>query len=171
MIAEAQPIQTMIKIGIDPAFRKSGIGFCMQEGKEVIFKKYSIIELLNDINAGCFKNASVCVENSDMQSFKFKLKKMTSFYRNKGYQAERIHNLCAEYGARVGKNQAVSQIICNAIKFKCASLYEVSPKGKGSKDLDDSSVFSTCEGEGWSMNKKRLNQDNRDAFKLMLLAK
>ena len=161
----------MIRIGIDPAFRKSGIGFCMQDGKQVVFKKYSIIELLNDINAGCFKNASVCVENSDIQSFKFKLKNMIFSYKQKGYQAERLYNLCSEYGARVGKNQAVSEIICDAIKFKCASLYEVSPKGKGAKEIDTAFVKNICERKGWTMNKKRLNQDDRDAFKLMLLAK
>jgi len=147
----------MVRIGIDPAFRKSGIGFCMQEGKQVIFKQYSIIELLNDINAGCFKNTSVCVENSNLQNTSFDL------VGNKSVVARKSRN--------VGANQAVSQIICDAIRFKCAKFLEISPLKKGEKDLDDSSATTTCKRKGWEMNKKRLNQDDRDAFKLMLLAK
>jgi len=129
----------------------------MQDEKEVVFKKYSIIELINDINAGCFKGASVCVENSNLQNATFNMI---------GTKAE-----VARKSRNVGANQAVSQIICDAIRFKCAKFLEISPLKKGHKDLDDSSANSTCKRKGWVMNKKRLNQDDRDAFKLMLLAK
>ena len=147
----------MIRIGIDPAFRQKGIGFCILDGKEVIFKQYSIIELLNDINAGCFKSASVCVENSKLQNTSFDMAGSKS--------------VVARKSRNVGANQAVSQIICDAIRFKCAKFLEISPLKKGEKFLDSSIIEGSCKLHKWTMNKKRLNQDDRDAFKLMLLAK
>lgn len=143
-------------IGIDPAFREKGIGFCELEGNTntVTFRKKRLSELLNEISAGHYINAIVVVENSNLQNASFDIS------GNKKVVARKSRN--------AGANQATSEIICRMLDFKCHKLHELSPKGKGSKWLDNSMVLAVAKRKGWTLSKKRLSQDDRDAFKLML---
>ena len=139
-------------IGIDPAFRQKGIGFCELYGNQVTFKKYSINELLTEIVNGHFKNSIVCIEDSYIQNCSFDLT---------GKKAE-----IARKSRNVGMNQAVSSILCRCLEFRCLKLVRLSPREKGSK-IDNTVVTDTCNRKKWVTNKKRTNQDDRDAFKLM----
>lgn len=147
------------KIGIDPAFRKSGIGFCIRSEGNIEFRKYSVLELLKQINLGEFQNDFVAVENSNLQK--------TSFDR-RGSKA-----VIAKKSRDAGKNMAVSQIICDALELRCKNLIQVSPKQKGAKFLKSKLVYDICKSNKWEIegNKaKAMNQDDRCAFKIMLWA-
>lgn len=122
-----------IYIGIDPAFREKGIGFCMLEGNQVTFKKYSINELLNAIAGKEFINAIVCVENSNMQSTTFSTFHYEKLIKSKKYSTKSTLSLCQRQSRDVGKNMATSEIICRMLDFRCKKLIEESPKGKGAK--------------------------------------
>ena len=160
-----------IYIGIDPAFRDKGIGFCMLEGDHVTFKKMSINELLNCIANNEFVNAIVCVENSNLQSTTFSTYHYERLVKSKKYSMKSTLSLCQRQSRDVGKNMATSEIICRMLDFRCKKLKEVSPKDKGAKWEKDDIVFRCINRNGWKSNKKKLNQDDRDAFKLMLIVK
>ena len=160
-----------VYIGIDPAFREKGIGFCMLEGSVVTFKKYSINELLNSIANNELVNAIVCVENSNIQSTTFSTYHYEKLVKSKKYTIKSALSLCQRQSRDVGKNMATSEIICRMLDFRCKKLVEVSPKEKGNKWEKGDIVFRCIDRNKWSSNKKKLNQDDRDSFKLMLIGR
>ena len=147
------------KIGIDPAFRESGIGFCIRNGKDIDFRKYSFLELIEQINLGAFQNDIVAVENSNLQSVSFDRRGSKAVISRKSRDA--------------GKNMAVSQIICDALESRCKRLIQVSPRQKGAKFLESRLVYDICKSYSWQIvgkKAKAMNQDDRCAFKIMLWA-
>lgn len=145
-------------IGIDPAFRAGGFSICIIDTSEntITFKTFK-----NGFLGFCdwFLNESpaaavVCVENSNLTRATFDLK------GSKLVIARKSRN--------VGKNQAISQ---NTVDL-CKTKYHVincTPKQKGKKWNKD--IFNTVLiKEGHRTNKKRTNQDERDAYKLALIA-
>lgn len=154
-------------IGIDPAFRENGLGFVEKRDDEIIFRKMSINELLTNIEKGIYKHCVVGIENSDMQTFKFKLDATIKYCQRKGLKGRRRDAVIAESMARVGKNQATSQIIVDKLKFNCIKVVEISPKEKGSKEGKDW-YEEVIRLRKWKANKKRTNQDDRDALKVLI---
>jgi hypothetical protein len=142
-------------IGIDPAFREKGIGFARLDTKTkiVTFEKYSITELLKAIYQRQYSNCYVCVENSNLQNASF-------FYKGNV-------KVVARMARNVGANQATSQIICDALQFNCLKVLGISPKSKGKKIESTNLIQGIARQKGWELSKKRLSQDDRDAFMLM----
>ena len=146
----------MLCIGIDPAFRAGGFSLCIIDGSKVTFKTFK-----NGFLGFCtwFYNDSppaavVCVENSNLTKASFDIS------GNKFVIAKKARN--------VGKNQAISQNTADlcATKYK---IINVTPKQKGKKWNKE--IFNNVlESEGHQIEKKRTNQDERDAYKLALIA-
>ena len=146
-------------IGIDPAFRESGFTICIiDESKEVDFKIFcSFLSFLDWIVAAP-ENCIVCIENSNLQNATFNMN---------GNKAQ-----VARHSRDVGKNQAASQYTVDAcVKFFGAeNVIELSPKQKGAKIKVDGIVLGLAKQYGHRFLKKKLNQDERDAYKLAYLA-
>ena len=145
-------------IGIDPAFRENGIGFAEldTETRHITFEKYSVNQLIGKIYKREFINSIVIVENSNLQNTSFDLRGTKS--------------VVARKSRNVGCNQATSQIIFDALQFQCHKRIELSPKDKGAKFLKDDLVKGIAKTREWELSKNNLNQDDRDAFKLVEIA-
>jgi len=117
----------MIRIGIDPSFRKSGFAAAMIEDKTI---KIKMFENYNDFVLWLFSNeapekAKVVIENSNIQN---------STFDTRGNKFE-----VARKSRNVGANQAVSQLtvwICE-LKYGKENVLGISPKKKGKKWTKD----------------------------------
>lgn len=112
----------MLKIGIDPCFRKNGFGVCIIDKKDntvrtIIFKSFLLF--LDFVSVELIEQDCVfCVENSNLQNSTFK-----KLYGSKGERNSRD----------VGKNQAVSQLTVDFLimKFGIERVLQISPLQKG----------------------------------------
>jgi hypothetical protein len=142
--------------GIDPAFRKKGFAMAMIDysDKTVNFKVF------RDFLAFCSwflhespESMTVTVENSNLQNKTF------SYYKGSKSELEHISR-------SVGKNQAISQCTVDLLKTKPNyRVIDISPKQKGKK-WSQATAEAFLKSEGLTPNKKRLNQDERDALQI-----
>lgn len=150
----------MIKIGVDPAFRKKGFVVAMLNEENVlsfiVFENFTdfIFWVQNQMPKG---NVKICIENSYLQNKTFD---MTG---NKAVIAKKSRN--------AGMNQAVSQI---AYELFCKyagkkNVLNLSPKAKGKKwTANDTKIIEgICMQHKITKTKKTWSQDERDAFKLL----
>lgn len=146
----------MVFIGIDPAFRSRGFSICIIDGQNINFKTFKTGFLgfcLWFVNES--PGAAICaVENSNLINATF------NTIGNK--------NIIARKSRDAGKNQAVSQNTSDLLSTKY-KVYDISPKEKGGKWTAEA-YEQIIKAEGYTPNKKRSNQDERDAFKLALIA-
>lgn len=145
----------MVFIGIDPAFRSRGFSICIIDNKNVTFKTFK-----RGFLGFCFwfmnesPGAAICaVENSNLINATF------NTIGNK--------NIIARKSRDAGKNQAVSQNTSDLLSTKY-KVFDISPKEKGGK-WTAAAYEQIIKAEGYTPNKKRSNQDERDAFKLALI--
>lgn len=146
----------MVFIGVDPAFRSRGFSICIIDGQNIEFKTFKTGFLgfcLWFVNES--PGAAICaVENSNLINATF------NTIGNK--------NIIARKSRDAGKNQAVSQNTSDLLRTKY-KVYDISPKEKGAKytaDVYKSLIYT----HQYTANKQRTNQDERDAFKLALIA-
>ncbi len=159
----------MTIIGVDPAFRENGLGFCIFEpyGKILTFVKiddvYHFDKVLRDIK-NTYNGVYLAIENSNLQSAIFGGK-------NKKESLQVFAKRCQD----VGKNKAVSQIISNQSRFLLGdeNVKDFSPLKKG--DKDDASKFKRrllkydIATVSYLNKKNTTNEDQRDAFKVASL--
>lgn len=146
-------------IGIDPAFRTNGFAISVidQSDNTVYFKvfKNGFLDFVSWFLHDSPDVAILCVENSNLQNKTF------SYY--KGNKAELEH-----ISRSVGKNQAISQCVVDLASTKY-KVIDCSPKQKGKK-WNAAEYKSAMNREGHITTKKTSNQDERDAYKLALMA-
>ena len=147
-------------IGIDPAFRSSGFAVCIiDEDNTVGFKMFkSFLDFLDWIyEAPDPKTSYVCVENSNLQQVTFNMS------GNKRQVARTSRN--------VGANMAASQYTYDACRrIWGANAFEVSPKEKGKK-WTNTEYQHHIQANKHKVLKSTSNQDERDAYKLALIAR
>jgi tRNA uridine 5-carbamoylmethylation protein Kti12 len=148
-----------IFIGIDPAFRNNGFAIAIIDKSDntVRFKvfKSGFLDFVSWFLYDSPDNAIVCIENSNLQNKTF------SYYKGNRKELEHISR-------SVGKNQAISQCVVDL----CSTKYPVidcSPKQKGKKWNSDT-FKRTIKKYNHIIKKKTSNQDERDAYKLALIA-
>jgi len=148
----------MLKIGIDPAFRKSGFAICIVDTDDrtarfIIFKNGFM-----DFCGWVFHDAPgkelkpiFVIENSNLQEAFF------------------VKDL--KYAEAVGKNKAASQYTCDLLTqwYGIERVYPLSPYEKGAK-VTDLKVFAAIARGYELINYKGLasEQDKRDAFMLAI---
>lgn len=144
-----------IKIGCDPAFRKDGFCICIvDEYKEVgfiTFKKY--IDFIGWVQNDMPENSKVAIENSYLQKSTFDMR---------GSKPE-----VARKSRNVGMNQAASEIAYQLFRQYSKYVRNISPKEKGAKWVNDSTVLRVAKSMGLILPKTKFSQDERDAFKLV----
>jgi hypothetical protein len=159
-------MQNVICIGVDPAFRKGGFHACLIDytDRTVRFMEFADVLMWHDwlrsddapdksINRIC-----VVVENSNLQNSNFD-------------QTGNIKEI-QKKGRDVGKNQGVSELAYRSAfwHYGKGAAFEVSPKEKGAK-WSDAVCLGMLKNERLTTEVKFDNQDQRDAFKLALIAK
>lgn len=149
----------MIYIGIDPAFRKDGIGCCVIEGDTINFPKIgsfiTFVEFVDDLNPD---DVVMVIENSNLQN--------VTFIRTGNARKDK------KISRNVGMNQAISQMFFDYAKHKLKHVHEISPKTKGRKlsHQDITPLFAKYNTVN-NYKGNKTEQDKRDAFKLAFLAK
>ena len=143
-----------VYIGIDPAFRKNGFTIAIiDEENTISFKafKNGFYDFLGWLVNDAPQNAVFGIENSNLQ--------------------KKIFVQTMHYAESVGKNKVASQYTVDACSLYFSnSTYEFSPKQKGKK-LDHVETVRIIDSNNWILEKKRTNQDQRDALKLAHLAR
>ena len=116
-------------IGIDPAFRKSGTGVAVinKAARTMHLSMRNMADVIIEVCESSYDKGTVfVVENSNLQNVSFR-----------GLRSGR-------FGDRsVGKNQAVSQLLCDIAHKKGAAVVEVAPNQKGR-------VMTAAEIDGWA---------------------
>ena len=145
-------------IGIDPAFRSNGFAMAVIDttDRTVYFKvfKNGFLDFVSWFLYDSPANALLCVENSNLQNTTFVMKG-SKF-------------VIADRSRKVGKNMAISQCTVDLLSTKY-KVIDCSPKMKGGKW--NAQVYSTVmKQEKHTTTKKGSNQDERDAYKLALIA-
>lgn len=147
-------------IGIDPAFRKNGFAMCIiDEENTVGFRQFrTFLDFLHWVfSEDAPHNAVVCIENSNRDQV------MYAYHRSKRGQQ------MATAARNVGANQAISQCTADVCRWKWPkSTIDISPKEKGRK-WGAKEAAQVAREYGHDIG--RTNQDERDAYKLALLAK
>lgn len=148
--------------GIDPAFRKNGFVMAIaDEDQEVAFYQFPyFLDFINWIKTpgNVPEPFFVAVENSNLQPDTFD---------KRGSKV-----VVAKRSRDVGKNMGISQCtvdLCKSV-FGEDMVLDVSPKAKGKKWANDTFVRSVARSVGHTLPKPRMNQDERDAYKLLFMA-
>jgi hypothetical protein len=159
-------MQNVICIGVDPSFRKGGFHACLIDytDRTVRFMDFADVLMWHDwlrsddapdksINRIC-----VVVENSNLQ--------------NMNFDQTGNRNELQRKGRNVGTNQAASELAFrSAVRhYGVECVFEVSPREKGAK-WDEKTYRAAVASERLTTETKSNNQDQRDAFKLALIAK
>ena len=146
-------------IGIDPAFRDNGFAMAIIDKTDntVLFKmfKNGFLDFCSWFLHDSPADALICVENSNLQNKTF------SYYRGNKNEMARISR-------SVGKNMAISQCVVDLCKTKY-KVVDCSPKMKGGK-WSAKQYEAVMIQEKHTTSKKTSNQDERDAYKLVLIA-
>ena len=158
-------IKYLTAVGVDPAFRDNGFCICAIHGvfNEVTFinYKHGFLEFLDDLKTGMIADRStiIAVENSNLQ--------------NTSFDVTGSKGVIARKGRNVGSNQAISQLVVDACKVyvQQAKILDLSPKRKGRK-WNQAQFEAIVKQEGHKVLQKKNgnNQDERDAYKLALIA-
>jgi hypothetical protein len=148
-----------IFIGVDPAFRNNGFAMAIIDTTDntVYFKvfKNGFLDFVSWFLYDSPDSAIVCVENSNLQNKTF------SYYKGNKKELEHISR-------SVGKNQAISQCVVDLCSTKY-DVIDISPKDKGKKWNAKDFNFA-LKYHKHTTTKKTSNQDERDAYKLALIA-
>jgi hypothetical protein len=157
----------MLKIGIDPAFRKNGFSICIldtiEKNARFITFKNGFLDfigwVLHDAPDIALKPVFI-IENSNKSDYIF------SAFIIKMNGQQKIN-----YAKSVGKNMAASQYTCDLLTtvFGKQSVYELTPLQKGKKIVNIE--YFKLISKGYELiNYKGLGieQDKRDAFMLAL---
>jgi len=147
----------MTYIGLDPAFRKGGYGAAIITPDKVVrFPRFAtFMDFIFWITDEAIpRPAVICIENSNLQNVTFNPKAGPSQHRD------------------VGKNMAVSQCTVDLCRWALGERFviEVSPKEKGGKWTTPETA-AVMKDEKHRSTKKRLSQDDRDAYKLATIGK
>jgi len=146
-------------IGIDPAFRNNGFAISVIDKSDntVYFKvfKNGFLDFVSWFLHDSPDLAIICVENSNLQNKTF------SYYKGNAQQMAKISR-------SVGKNQAISQCVVDLVSTKY-KVIDCSPKQKGGK-WNAAQYKNAMLREGHTTTKRSSNQDERDAYKLALIA-
>jgi hypothetical protein len=137
-------------LGIDPAFRKGGIGLCLINGLKVTFPKVPTTLAAVDYIRKHAPRCRVVIENSNLQNASFDLS------GSKPVVARKSRN--------VGANQAISQILVEAAQERFADVLELSPKNKGKKWCR--TLARSVAASLGHVLPSRMSQDKRDAYQL-----
>ena len=152
-------MRNKIFIGIDPAFRQNGFAISIIDKSDntVRFKifKNGFLDFVSWFLYDSPDTAIICVENSNLQNKTF------SYYKGNSKEMARISR-------SVGKNQAISQCVVDLVSTKY-KVIDCSPKDKGKK-WNAAQYKNAMLREGHITTKKTSNQDERDAYKLALIA-
>lgn len=147
-----------IFIGIDPAFRKDGFCICIIDKSDntILFKTFKdgFLGFCSWFLHDGPKTAIICVENSNLQDVNFDMR------GNK--------KVISRKGRNVGKNQAISQCVVDLCKTKY-KVIDLSPRQKGRKWNNEFFKIELNKNKH-QLNKKTSSQDERDAYKLALIA-
>lgn len=113
-------------IGLDPAFREGGFGAAIIEQGIVTFGTIrNFADFLNycDAAASVYPRALWCVENSNLDN--------TTYEYLRGGNTRTLMAKSRD----VGKNQAISQVVCDYLvkKFGAERVTAISPRQKGAK--------------------------------------
>lgn len=113
-------------IGLDPAFREGGFGAAIIEQGVVTFGNIkNFADFLNycDAAASVYPRALWCVENSNLDD--------TTYQYLRGGNTRTLMAKSRD----VGKNQAISQVVCDYLvkKFGAEKVTAISPRQKGAK--------------------------------------
>jgi len=146
-------------IGIDPAFRQNGFAMCIIDTSDntVYYKmfKNGFLDFVSWFLHDSPERALICVENSNLQNKTF------SYYKGSKKELEHISR-------SVGKNQAISQCVVDLCKTKY-KVVDCSPKDKGAK-WNATTYNRILKQQKHKTEKNTSNQDQRDAYKLALIA-
>lgn len=147
-----------IFIGVDPAFRQNGFAIAIIDKTDntVNFKvfKNGFLDFTSWFLFDSPDECIICVENSNLQNSTFDMS---------GNRRE-----LARKSRDVGKNQAISQCTVDLLKTKY-NVINCSPKDKGKK-WNHSQYKAEMQREKHTTIKASSNQDERDAYKLALIA-
>jgi hypothetical protein len=151
-------------LGVDPAFRANGFCVCIISDTldEVEFVNYKegFLGFFYDIKTTFLADSKsvIAIENSNLQ--------------NTNFDTTGNKNVIARKGRNVGANQAVSQLTVDTCKkYTSAKVLDLSPKRKGNKwNQEQFKAVLKLEGHKVVQSKKGNNQDERDAYKLALIA-
>lgn len=167
-------------IGIDPAFRANGYTIAIIDATDSTVRfiqfKNGFIDFIGWFLHESPDQAVVCVENSNLQNKTFKVAEKKSAIKKQmmrkgksAKQAEIIADSSLHKMSRdVGKNQAISQNTVDLLMYKYP-VVDISPKDKGAK-WDQQRFEIELKKNKHIVNKKRSNQDERDAYALALIA-
>ena len=151
----------MIIIGIDPAFRKTGFAAAIiDETGEVEGRMFrGLLDFMEWVESKEWPGQTIIVgvENSNLQNKTFDMR------GNKGEIARRSRN--------AGANQAASQYTVDYCRhfFGREYVFEISPREKGKK-YTQVEFRQVMKQEGHRAAGK-FNQDQRDAYKIALIAR
>lgn len=151
----------MIVIGIDPAFRKTGFAIAIiDETGEVEGRMFpSLLDFMRWVETREWPGQTIVVgvENSNLQNRTFNMK------GTKGEIARRSRN--------AGANQAASQYTADYCChfFGDNYVFGISPRDKGGK-WTQAQFLAVLKQEGHRAAGK-FNQDQRDAYKVALIAR
>jgi hypothetical protein len=113
-------------IGLDPAFREGGFGAAVIQDGVVTFgtiKNFADFLRYCDAAASVYPRALWCVENSNLDN--------TTYEYLRGGNTRTLMAKSRD----VGKNQAISQVVCDYLikKFGAERVTAISPRQKGAK--------------------------------------
>ena len=179
--------KSKIYIGIDPAFRKDGFCICIIDKADntarfVTFEDFLAFSSWFQHEAP--EAAIFCVENSNLQNKNFAVTAefVYNFFSKSLFLKItsalqlilKFARICARKGRDVGKNQAISQCTVDLVKSRFPVI-DCSPKDKGKK-WNNREFLAVAKQEkiilpNQALKNYRSSQDERDSFKLALMAK
>jgi len=169
-------------IGIDPAFRKSGFCLCCIDTKDntVSFKTFKnrLMDFMSWVknDAPNKDDCIICVENSNLQDEFFYTHRavkggaLLTYSQSKAIKSRPLSQAESNKSNRdVGKNMATSQMTVDFLGIFDFKVIDLSPKQKGTK-LNEFQFQQIAKQNKHSVP-KTTTQDERDAYKLALIAK
>ena len=151
-------------VGIDPAFRESGMGICVLSENESglvaeFHRSKTTLSAIRFLDSFCtlsmYEKTYFAVENSNLQS--------TTFAK---YVAGNNSAQLMRISRNVGANQAVSQLIVDLLNERIMDVVEVNPQRKGKKWTKEQAEQVA---KKYGISLPRTSQDDRDAFKLAII--
>jgi hypothetical protein len=154
--ALGEAAQPATRIGIDPAFRKNGLGVCVvhPDGNVTFprFKGRGMVGLVRWIQTEAPENVLVTIEDSNLQ--------------NTSFDASGNKNVATRKARNVGCNQAISATIVDFCidRWGDKAVRPISPQQKGRKWTDG--VFKGIAKQNNHQLPTKYRQDDIDAYQL-----
>ena len=149
----------MIRIGVDPAFREGGFMIAIYDTTDLSMRFKMFKEVLDYYDwlrsEEAPERATCIIEDSNLQ--------------NHTFDKRGNRNVIMAKSRSVGKNQAISNTAVSASlrRYGKQNVYAISPKQKGKKWTQHQFEVVMVQ-KRILLDKKRTNQDQRDAAKLAL---